>query len=72
MSDRLYQYMLKDYQNTTYEERCNLHVEHECVACKLRRDCYYQKELPEDIYKPIESDKAWIPARKICKHFYLT
>ena len=64
MSDMLFKYMLKEYDNTSYEQRCKLHEEDICKNC-VRNDCC-EHDLPQDILKLIPSDKAWIPAKKIC------
>ena len=70
MSDKLYEYIMKEYENTSYEDRCKEHIEKTCSACRYRfYDCELQNDFPEDIWKPIESDKAWIPGRKSCGEF---
>lgn len=67
MSDLLYDYMMKEYKNMGREERILLHKTNCCSCCRYRDYC--NVELPEDIWKPIPSDKAWIPARKNCGKF---
>lgn len=70
MSDKLYEYMMKEYENTSYEDRCKEHIEKTCSACRYRfYDCNLQNKFPVDIWKPVESDKAWIPDRKSCEKF---
>ena len=70
MSDELYKLMTKEYENTSYEDRCKQYIEHECSCCRYRiYGCDYQDNLPKDILQPIPSNKAWIPARKSCGHF---
>lgn len=70
MSDKLYEYMLKEYENTPYEERCKQHLKHTCSVCRYRiYGCDLQNNLPENIRKPVESDKAWIPGVVSCSSF---
>lgn len=69
MSNKLYEYMMKEYENTSYDERCKMHIETTCSCCRYRDGCELQKCFPLDIWKPIPSDKAWIPGRKSCKEF---
>lgn len=70
MSDKLYEYMLKEYENTSYEDRCKLHIEHTCKSCRYRFECEDANvTFPQDVWKPIPSEKAWIPAHKTCEHF---
>lgn len=69
MSDLLYEYMMKEYEATPYKERCNKHIKEICNDCWGRDDCQFKHILPEDIGMPIKSDRAWIPATKICGDF---
>lgn len=69
MSDRLYEYMVREYKNTTYEDRCKEHIEKTCSACRYGIECDLQNNLPKNIRKPIESDNAWIPSLKSCGKF---
>ena len=70
MSDMLYEYMTKEYENTLYEDRCKSYIENNCSCCRHRLyGCDYQNNLPEDILQPVPSDRAWIPPRKNCGHF---
>lgn len=69
MSDLLYEYKLKEYENTSYEKRCEYHIEHTCSACRYRDGCELKIDFPEDILKPVPSDKAWVPGCKNCKKF---
>ena len=70
MSNKLYELMTKEYEKTSYEDRCKQYIEHECSGCRYRiYGCDYQSNLPKDILQPIPSDKAWIPACKTCGHF---
>lgn len=67
MSEMLYEYMMKEYENTTYEERVCKFRQDTCEHCRFGDGC--NLELPDDIMKPIPSDKAWIPAKKTCGEF---
>lgn len=67
MSDMLYEYMTKEYEGTTYEERVSKFKQDTCKCCRFRDCC--NLELPDDIGKPIPSKKAWIPATKSCGEF---
>lgn len=67
MSELLYDYMMREYESMTREEKVLVHQTNSCSACRHRDYCSI--ELPEDIWKPIPSDKAWIPARKSCGRF---
>lgn len=70
MSDKLYEYMTKEYENTSYEDKCKSYIKDTCSCCRYRLyGCDHQNNLPEDILKPIPSDKAWIPSRKTCGYF---
>lgn len=68
MSELLYDYMMKEYENMGREERILLHKTNCCSCCRFCDYCNTDN-LPEDIMKPIPSDKAWIPARKSCEKF---
>lgn len=67
MSDLLYEYMMREYENMDREERIISHRVDGCNCC--RYDGYCNVSLPEDIWKPIPSDNAWIPGRKGCEKF---
>lgn len=69
MSDLLYEYRLKEYESKTYEERCKDHLDCTCSACRYRDGCELKNNFPEDIRKPVPSDKAWIPGYKTCDDF---
>lgn len=52
MSDKLYEYMMKEYENIPYEDRCEEHIENICSARRYRfDDCNLQNSFPEDIWK---------------------
>ena len=71
MSDMLYDYMLKEYEATPYEERCKKFHDYSCKHCKNQDYCLmlFKNEYPEDILIPVKSDRAWIPPRKGCGKF---
>jgi hypothetical protein len=71
MSDMLYDYMLKEYEATPYEERCKKFHDYSCIHCKNQDYCLMllKNEYPEDILMPVKSDSAWIPPRKGCGKF---
>lgn len=69
MSDMLYEYMMKEYERTPYEERCKTYIEKHCSMCRLRGYCDRKHNLSKDIMMPVPSDKAWIPAQKGCSMF---
>lgn len=67
MSNLLYEYQLKEWENMSREERI---AEYEHITCKLcRHSDYCSIELPEDIRKPIPSDTGYIPLRVDCGEF---
>jgi hypothetical protein len=66
MSDLLFELMTEKYNNTSYEDRREHFRENSCQCCRYE-GC--NLELPQDIGKPIKSDKAWIPATKSCGNF---
>ena len=69
MSDMLFELMTKEYENTPLEVRKEKHIREQCKDCRGEWcDCDHSR-LPEDVYKPKVSDKAWIPAITICKDF---
>jgi len=67
MSEMLYEYMLEKYNNTTYEQRVEDYKKDTCKDCRYKFYC--EIKLPEDIRKPIPSDKGWIPGTKGCGEF---
>lgn len=67
MSDELYEYMMREYESMGREERIVAHRVECCNYC--RYESYCNVSLPEDIWKPIPSKKAWIPGRKVCEKF---
>lgn len=67
MSELLYDYMLQEYENTSKEKRIELYKIKCCNCCRYRDYCNI--EFPEDIWKPIPSEKAWIPEKTTCGSF---
>ena len=67
MSNLLYEYMMKEYENATKEERVAKFKKDACSCCRGRDFCSI--DIPDDIGKPIVSSKAWIPATKSCGYF---
>ena len=67
MSELLYEYMMKEYESISVEERVLVYRMDFCSNCRHRYYCTI--DLPEDICKPIPSDKGWIPARVGCRKF---
>ena len=67
MSNLLFEFMLKEYDSKTYEERCSEYKKIVCRTCRYREDCEF--ELPKNIWEPIQSDKNWIPGKQTCEHF---
>lgn len=67
MSEMLFELMIEKYNNTSYEERVKQFNKETCSCCRGMNYC--DRKLPEDIMKPIPSDKSWIPATKSCGSF---
>ncbi len=67
MSDKLFEFMLKEYNSTGYEDRCIAYKKQCCKDCMYYMDC--DLELPENIGEPIPSGKNWIPGKQICGYF---
>lgn len=67
MSELLYDYMMQEYENTSKEKRIELHKTNCCSCCRYVDYCNI--ELQDDVWKPIPSEKAWIPAKTTCGEF---
>ena len=67
MADKLLEYELKEYENTSVEERKEKYFKENCSCCRFH--CENSKCLPDDIGKPIESKVDYFPAHKGCKDF---
>ena len=40
---------MNEYENTSYEERCDLHIKNMCKDCRYRDYCEVNKDFPQDI-----------------------
>ena len=78
MSEALYEFELKEYKNTTYEQRVKKHIEENCKDCRYfygeNRHCKWlegtpKERLPKDILKPIQTKENYFPGHKICEDF---
>lgn len=69
MSDKLFELMMEKYNNQSYQERVEIFKKEGCRDCRYKYNCDLKDNLPQDIWIPIESDKAWIPAMKSCGEF---
>lgn len=67
MADKLYEYELKEYENTTIDERKEKYFNEMCKNC--RHFCDNKNKLPDDINKPIRTDNDYFPAHKGCSEF---
>ena len=61
MSDKLYEYMMDEYNNTPYEEREKYHIKQWCRCCRWKPfdEDKCDKKLPEDIGIPTPSSNAY-------------
>lgn len=66
LSDELYKYMMKEYEKMSLGQCVDAYENEWCICCKHYKE---QCILPEDILRPIRSDKAWIPEKKSCDSF---
>jgi hypothetical protein len=69
MSDKLLELMTEKYNSQSYAERCEIYKNEMCNSCRYSDCCKQQNNLPKDIWKPIKSDKAWIPGNSTCGSF---
>ena len=67
MADKLLEYELKEYENTSVEERKEKYFKETCRCCRFH--CENSKCLPDDIGKPIKSKVDYFPSHKGCKDF---
>lgn len=67
MADKLLEYELKEFENTSIKERKDKYFKETCRCCGFH--CESTKSLPDDIGKPIKSDVDYFPAHKGCKDF---
>lgn len=68
MSEKLYEFMIKEYENQSYKERVEKYKKDCCKDCCYR---FYGCEitLPNDILKPFTSIGNWDLSVKGCKNF---
>lgn len=69
MSDMLLDYMKKEYDKSTYSERCAKYNHEICKDCFHRHGCVIKNDLPKNILEPIPSNNNYIPARRTCGNF---
>ena len=67
MADKLLEYELKEYENTSVEERKEKYFKEICTYCIF--NCENSNVLPDDIGKPIKSEVDYFPAHKGCEDF---
>lgn len=67
MSDLLYEYMMREYKGMPKQKRIEKYKEECCKCCRYREYCIF--DFPQNIYQPIQSNKAWIPGRVGCGKF---
>ena len=67
MSNELFKLMTEKYNNMSYEQRVDEYTNDMCRCCRYKYNC--EIKLPDDILKPIESDREWFPAKTSCKEF---
>ncbi len=67
MADKLLEYELKEYENTSVEERKEKYFKEICICCRF--NCENSNGLPDDIGKPIESKVDYFPSHKGCEDF---
>ena len=65
MADKLLEYELKEYENTSIEERKAKYFKETCRCCRFH--CENSNGLPDDIGKPIKSEVDFFPSHKGCK-----
>lgn len=66
MSEMLYDYMMKEYESMTKEERIEKYKKECCVNCRYRG---WECSFPDNIMQPVKSKDAWIPGRVGCNKF---
>lgn len=67
MSDLLYEYATKEYERMPKQKRIDKYKEECCKCCRHNTFCEF--DLPDDIYKPVKRDNAWIPGTVTCGNF---
>ena len=73
MSDIIYYYMMKEYENKSYDERVKEHINKTCISCKYydkySNKCYNNIVLKDNVGQPVKSNNGWIPATIGCSEF---
>ena len=78
MADALFDFELKEYHNTSYEDRVKKYQKEFCQYCRYfygkNNECKWlegtpNNRLPDDILKPIRHDTDFFPAHKGCKDY---
>lgn len=67
MSNLLYEYMIKEYESMSRQDILNEYKKEYCDYCRRKGWC--RVGFPDDIYKPVPSDIAWVPGRITCGNF---
>lgn len=67
MADKLYEYELNEYNQTSVSERKEKWYNEWCLNC--RKDCKDKRKITNDVYLPIRDDRDYFPAHKGCKEF---
>lgn len=67
ISDLLYEYATKEYERMPKQKRIDKYKEECCKYCRHNAFCEF--DLPDEIYKPVKSDDAWIPGIVTCGNF---
>lgn len=79
MAEALYNYELKEYENTPYKQRVERHIKENCKDCRYfygeNKECKWlegtpKNRLPKDILKPIQTKDDYFPGHKICEDFF--
>lgn len=78
MAETIYNYELKEFQNTSYQERVKKHQIEYCQYCRYfygeNNECKWlsgtpNDRLPEDILKPNKTKEDYFPSHKVCKDY---
>lgn len=78
MSEALYKFEMKEYKDTTYEQRVKNHIKVVCKDCRWfygeDNECKWLKgtpkeRLPQNILEPVRSEKNYFPGHKVCEDF---
>jgi len=68
MSEELYLVMSENYEKTPFEERKDKYKKDMCRCCRFNWDCD-KSIIPENILKPVQSDRDWFPPKIGCEDF---